>query len=165
VTPSIANLVKVLAEKLDALELMHSVLKEEQKHIIGLNADEVDRLSTRKEEITELIRELNEKCRISMVSALREAGLPENSSLTLLISKMAGAEKERLRSLQALLIKSARGVNDSLATNSGLLENTLKFIDRSMAFFAGLFSKTNTYGAAGQMLEASPVATLVCREI
>jgi hypothetical protein len=165
VSGCIAELIGVLKEKRDSLECMQSILEEENRCIIGFESDSLTITSARKEQIIEKISVLNEKCRTTLQRAHRELGTKDGGGLSSLIARLKQPEKDVVRALQKSLLIVAKKNEQLLAHNKGLLESSIGLVNRSLKFLFGLLNKSDTYGIAGRMMEASAEARLIRKEM
>jgi len=162
---SFLELVDVLTAKEDSLRLLRSILEEEQRCIVELRADELNKMTCRKEEVAETVRELNERLRETLTRSFRELNLAGEINLSPVIEKLNGLEKDKLLSLQDRLVSVAHNIENLLSVNGGLLESSLRLVNGSMNFFKQVLSKSDTYGNAGRMMETPAATRIICREI
>ncbi len=161
---SLDGLVGVLNEKYGKLLDLKTVLEEEQGHISRFRAAELDEMTLRKEQLIEELKVTREKVRSALSACCRQYGLPAGSGLAALIGKLPDPENGELSALRGNLAALSIKIGELLAANRGRLESGLSVINRSIGFFRRVFSKSDTYGSSGRMMEA-PSARLFCKEI
>jgi flagellar biosynthesis/type III secretory pathway chaperone len=160
-----AELVDVLTAKEETLRLLQSILEEEQTCIVELKTDELNRLTSRKEEVADKIRHLNEGLRETLARSFKEWGITGEINLSPVIEKLNGPERKRILGLQDALVSVSLKIEDLLARNRDLLKNSLRIVETSMSFFRRVLSRSDTYGNAGHMMEIPAASRLVCKEI
>lgn len=161
----IAELIKTLTEKRDALESLQAVLEEENAFITGLDAEGLRSSLSKKQQVFEKISDLNYRCRTALADAYRETGVSGGSTLSPLMAGLKQPEKDTLKILQKTLLAVARKNERLIELNKSLLENSLTLINRSLIFFTKFLTGGGTYGQAGRMVEAPAGARLVHKEM
>lgn len=164
-TAGIDDLIKTLREKGTLLDEMYQLLEEEKNCIVALD---VARLETNQSAIDDAmgrLERLNENCRLLLLKAGTALGLEGNATLSPLIARTTGEERQALQGLQNELTTSTMTLDNLLSFNRSLLQDSLGLVDRSLNFFNRMFSNPTTYGEAGRMRSNSAEARLVCKEI
>jgi flagellar biosynthesis/type III secretory pathway chaperone len=161
---SLAVLVEVLNEKNGKLLHLKTLLEEEQEYISRFRAVELEDVNLRKEQLIEELKIARKNVRAALSECCREYSLAGDAGLPALIGKLPMPEKEDLSILRDGLVSLSGKIEKLLAANRGLLQSGLSIINRSMGFFRSVFSKSDTYGSSGRMMEA-PATRLICKEI
>ncbi len=160
----LAGLVGVLKEKYGKLLELKTILEEEQEHISRFRAAELDEMTLRKEKVIGELKVTRGKVASILSGCCPAYGLPARSGLAALIGRLPEPEKGELSCLNCDLAELSRKIGELLDINRERLESGLSVINRSIGYFRRVFSKSDTYGSSGRMMEA-PSARLFCKEI
>lgn len=160
----LAGLVEVLNEQYEKLLELKTVLEEEQEHISRFRATELDETTLRKEKLIDEIKSIRDSVGSSLAGSCQAYGLPTGSGLAVLVGRLPEKEKVELEALRGKLAGLSRETGKLLDSNRGRLESGLSVINRSIGYFRRVFSKSDTYGSSGRMMEA-PSARLFRKEI
>jgi flagellar biosynthesis/type III secretory pathway chaperone len=164
VNNSLAGLVDALNEKNVKLSHLKTILEEEREHICRFRSVELEAINRNKEKLIEEIKTVRKCVGTALAECCRKHGLPAESGLTALIERLPEPQKSELSALRDSLVTLSGNIGQLLAANRGLLESGLSILNRSIGFFRRVFSKSDTYGSSGQMMEA-PSTRLICKEI
>lgn len=162
---SIPELIKALSEKGSMMDELLKLLEEEHRLIVKLDTAN---LETQMGKTRELFVRLESSANLSrqlMKQLAAELGLPEAAGLSPLLPKVALPHRKTLMELQRKLLETGAALDQLMAFNRELLYGALRTVNRSLEFFGHLFSRSTTYGKAGQMLGAAPHARIICKEI
>jgi hypothetical protein len=159
------QLVTSLNSKLDGMQKLFLLLKDEQKSIIEVDLASLETLESRKRDLLGAMERGNAEYRLLLRDAARELSIEKAESLSPLIQKSPAPFRETLSRLQSSLLETGDSLNKVLDLNRDLLEASLKHVRENMAFFDAIMNRRKTYGDAGTMVMNGSKSRLVCKEI
>jgi hypothetical protein len=164
-TNSLKELTALLAEKVRVLDAVMDKLAEWQRCIVEARPEVLVEKTCNAEEGFNLLNSINARFRTLLPKVADELGLPENSSLSALISAADPESGIKLRELQKRCFSVAAAIASLLKMNEHLIKNSLEIIGRSLTLFSNFLKGTETYGAAGRMSGGRSSTGIICREI
>ena len=126
------------------------------------------RLEENQQQISDLMarmEKLSQSSKAQIAALGSQLGLPEGSSLSPVIARLAQPEQGALKEARAKVLADSQALNGTLTLNRGLLEDSLKVVDRSVTFFNRLFNPGQTYGYGGSLVASRGGSRFVCKEI
>ena len=126
------------------------------------------RLEENQQQISDLMarmEKLSQSSKAQIAALGSQLGLPEGSSLSPVIARLAQPEQGALRAAQTRISADSQAMGGELALNRGLLEDSIKVVERSVSFFNRLFNPGETYGLAGSLVSRRGGSRFVCKEI
>lgn len=164
-TNSIPELITALSENETTMEELRKLLEEEHRLIVTMDTSNLETQMGKTRELYVRLERSGNHSRQLMRQLAQELGLPEAAGLSPLLPKVALPHRKTLMELQQRLLETGAALDQLMAFNRELLYGALRTVNRSLEFFGHLFSRSTTYGQAGQMLGAVPHARIICKEI
>lgn len=159
------RLTDVLTQQVVVLQELQQVLQQEQKAIVGLDADEMELLNSQKEKLLIRQRAVADTLRQTMTETAAELRLPGSATLTEIIDAMPAPMKAQVQPLQHSARQAGASVSVLASQNRGMLERFLSVVNDSLGFILRILSTSNTYGVRGTYLANTQAgAVMVNRE-
>jgi hypothetical protein len=130
------HLVEVMAAEAELTEQLMDVLKVQQRALVGLDTAAVTETVDKQQELLLTIEGFeNERLRLTheMLGGNGIAGSTDDNPATLdrLLTRVAGAEAERLAAVGSRLRNAVRGTTELNRTNQHLIDHSRKFVQET----------------------------------
>jgi len=163
-TDSINKFMQGLTEKKALLETMLVFLQEEQKSVVNLDAESVEKHTEKKKDLMAKLEMSAISCHKQLRVVAKELLLPQAETISEILPALSPSLRAMLQQLQKQLQSLSEKVNRQLSLNRELLDNSLHLVNNSLQFFNNLLTKRPTYGNQGRMNEGGSGIRLINRE-
>jgi hypothetical protein len=162
---SSSNLVQALSANKVVLDEMNRLLNEELENIVKMDANAIEEIGPRKKTLMSRLDSSSGECQKLLHTLAMELQLPQAQTLSEILPRLTGADRNALQQLQKALQELGDQVNNQLTRNRELLENSVEMVNNSLHFFNNLLTKRPTYGQQGALLDGGAGVRLVNKEV